>query len=64
MRKEDCIIGGEQSGHIVWADRATTGDGVLAALFLLEVVIEKQKRLSELRKVIEKFLRFKKVFCF
>ncbi|HSW35990.1 MAG TPA: phosphoglucosamine mutase, partial [Candidatus Limnocylindrales bacterium] len=41
-------FGGEQSGHIIFSDHATTGDGFLAALQLLKVVQEKQQPLSEL----------------
>ncbi len=54
MREKGLSLGGEQSGHIVWGDRATTGDGVLAALFVLRVMIETQKPLSLIKKVLEK----------
>ncbi|MCL1851733.1 MAG: phosphoglucosamine mutase [Peptococcaceae bacterium] len=42
------VLGGEQSGHIIFTDHALTGDGILSALKLMEVIQVKQKRLSEL----------------
>ncbi|MCI5159378.1 MAG: hypothetical protein D3906_13285 [Candidatus Electrothrix sp. AUS1_2] len=41
-------FGGEQSGHLVFLDHNTTGDGILAALQLLAIMIKKKKPLSEL----------------
>jgi phosphoglucosamine mutase len=41
-------LGGEQSGHVIFADHATTGDGVLSALALLDAVKRSGRRLSEL----------------
>lgn len=46
-------IGGEQSGHIIFLDDNTTGDGLLSALHLLEVMVETKKPLSELATVME-----------
>lgn len=43
-------LGGEQSGHIIFSKYAVTGDGVLTSLMLMEVMLEKKQRLSELRK--------------
>ncbi|MFZ2223799.1 MAG: phosphoglucosamine mutase [Candidatus Deferrimicrobium sp.] len=43
-------FGGEQSGHLIFLDHATTGDGVLAALQLLAVMVESGKNVSELGK--------------
>jgi phosphoglucosamine mutase len=54
MLKNDCNLGGEQSGHFIFKDSSTTGDGVLAALVLLEIILTRKKPLSELRKVITK----------
>ena len=43
-------LGGEQSGHIIFSMYAVTGDGVLTSLMLMEVMLEKKQKLSELRK--------------
>ena len=43
-------LGGEQSGHIIFCKYAVTGDGVLTSLMLMEVMLEKKQKLSELRK--------------
>ncbi len=55
MRDEGYNFGGEQSGHLIFLDYITTGDGILAALQLLKVMIETQKPLSELSKIMESF---------
>ena len=47
-------FGGEQSGHIIFYDHATTGDGLLTALQLMKVVKEKDRPLSELASVLER----------
>lgn len=52
MRKGNYSLGGEQSGHIVFADHSTTGDGTLAALQVLAIQRRAQKPLSEIAKVI------------
>ena len=46
-------LGGEQSGHVIFLDENTTGDGLLSALHLLQVVVESGKPMSELAKVME-----------
>ncbi len=51
MRKTGCNIGGEQSGHIIMSDFATTGDGLLAALQVLALLAEKKKPLSAIGRV-------------
>jgi phosphoglucosamine mutase len=53
MRKSGFNFGGEQSGHLVFLDHATTGDGTLAALQLLAVICRKGKPLSELASIFE-----------
>ncbi len=50
MRAGKYNFGGEQSGHLIFLDHATTGDGVLAALQLLSVMVESGKKISELGK--------------
>jgi phosphoglucosamine mutase len=47
MRALGCNLGGEQSGHIILADYATTGDGLIAALQVLAAIVETGKRASQ-----------------
>ncbi|HAI28954.1 MAG TPA: phosphoglucosamine mutase [Thalassospira sp.] len=53
MRALDCNVGGEQSGHIVLSDFASTGDGLLAALQVLAVLASREGPVSELSRVFE-----------
>ncbi len=53
MRARGANLGGEQSGHIIFLDHTTTGDGTLAALQILGIMKQKQKTLSELADIIE-----------
>ncbi len=53
MRENGYNIGGEQSGHVIFLDDNTTGDGLLSALHLLEVMHETGKPLSELASIME-----------
>ena len=48
MAQTGCRIGGEQSGHIIFSKYATTGDGILTSLKMMEVMLAKKKTLSEL----------------
>ncbi|QBR83205.1 phosphoglucosamine mutase [Legionella israelensis] len=48
LREKDWKIGGESSGHVVCLDKTTTGDGIVAALQVLAIMIRQQKSLSEL----------------
>lgn len=48
MRKTGCVIGGEQSGHIIFLQHSTTGDGMIAALQLLRACVRSGRPLSEL----------------
>lgn len=52
MRAHGYNFGGEQSGHLVFSEHATTGDGVVAALQVLAVLVRENKRLSDLAKVM------------
>jgi phosphoglucosamine mutase len=53
LRKNGYAFGGEQSGHLIFLEHATTGDGAVAALALLSVMVQSGKPMSELVKVIE-----------
>ena len=53
MKEIGANLGGEQSGHIIFLDENTTGDGLLSALHLLEVLVETGKPLSELASIME-----------
>lgn len=48
MSENDCRIGGEQSGHIIFSQYANTGDGILTSLKIMQVVMDRKKKLSEL----------------
>ena len=48
MRKKGYVLGGEQSGHIIFANYTTTGDGIISALQLLKVIKERRVKLSKL----------------
>ena len=50
MMENGHSIGGEQSGHIIFSKYATTGDGILTSLMVMEVMLESKKKLSELLK--------------
>ncbi|HOO78922.1 MAG TPA: phosphoglucosamine mutase, partial [Lachnospiraceae bacterium] len=53
MKEIDANLGGEQSGHIIFLDENTTGDGLLSALHLLEVMVQTGKKLSVLSSIME-----------
>lgn len=50
MIEKGYTLGGEQSGHIIFSKHATTGDGVLTSLKIMEVMLEKKMKISELMK--------------
>jgi phosphoglucosamine mutase len=54
MRRHGYNLGGEQSGHLVFLDHATTGDGIVAALRVLAVMVREGRPLSELAAVMTK----------
>jgi phosphoglucosamine mutase len=54
MRAGGHLLGGEQSGHLILADRATTGDGVLSAVALLDTMVRSGRSLRELAGVMER----------
>ena len=53
MLQNGHILGGEQSGHIIFSKYATTGDGILTSLMLMEVMLEKKKSLAELAEPVK-----------
>jgi phosphoglucosamine mutase len=55
MMQDDLNVGGEQSGHIIFRDFTTTGDGLVSALQILRIMKQAGRKLSELRKVLQKY---------
>lgn len=55
MRRSGCNLGGEQSGHIIFLDCSTTGDGILSAIQLLAVMLQEGRQLSELKQVMDRY---------
>jgi phosphoglucosamine mutase len=53
MRAHGAVLGGEQSGHLIFLQYSTTGDGVLAALQVLKVMQEKQRPVSDLAGILD-----------
>lgn len=48
MKEHNCCLGGEQSGHIIFSKYASTGDGILTSLKIMQVIMSRKKKLSEL----------------
>jgi phosphoglucosamine mutase len=55
MMKNDLNVGGEQSGHMIFRDHSTTGDGIVAALQILRVMVETGQPLSQLKRCLIKY---------
>lgn len=55
MRANGSVLGGEQSGHLIFMNYGTTGDGLLAALQLLRIMRDKERPLSELAHLLQPF---------
>jgi phosphoglucosamine mutase len=55
MTAGNLALGGEQSGHLIYADAATTGDGLLSGLILLDTMARTGRRLSDLASIVTKF---------
>ncbi len=55
MLRRDFNVGGEQSGHMIFRDFATTGDGIVSALQILRVMVESGRPLSELKRCLSKY---------
>jgi phosphoglucosamine mutase len=55
MLKEGYILGGEQSGHVIFGEYTTTGDGIITALQVLSLMVLSGKKLSEIAKIMDKY---------
>lgn len=55
MLEEGYILGGEQSGHIIFKEHSNTGDGELTSLQILKILSEQKKKLSELKQLMKKY---------
>jgi phosphoglucosamine mutase len=55
MMKKNLNVGGEQSGHIIFRDFTTTGDGIISALQILRIMHETGQPLSKLKKCLKKY---------
>ncbi|GAA3409729.1 phosphoglucosamine mutase [Paenibacillus hodogayensis] len=55
MRKGGYNLGGEQSGHVIFLDYNTTGDGILSALQLVGTLVQSGRKLSELKNLMQKY---------
>jgi phosphoglucosamine mutase len=55
MQARGLNVGGEQSGHLIFRDYSTTGDGIVAALQILRIMVESGRPLSELRRCLHKY---------
>lgn len=53
MLKDGYVIGGEQSGHVIFLEYNTTGDGLITALQLLTIMVNKKEKLSKLASIME-----------
>ena len=53
MRQDGCNLGGEQSGHIIMSEYTTTGDGIIAALHVLALLLESGRRMSQVTRIFE-----------
>lgn len=53
MLKNDYNLGGEQSGHVIYLDYNPTGDGILTSLMMLQILFERNQKLSEACKIID-----------
>ncbi len=55
MRRHNTVLGGEQSGHIIFSDLLPTGDGLLTTLSVLKVMVDTRRELSDLRSGLESY---------
>lgn len=55
MKKSGYVLGGEQSGHLVFLEYNTTGDGTMSSLVLTQIMVEEKKAMSELASVMDQY---------
>ena len=55
MKEKGAVLGGEQSGHIVFGMDNTTGDGILSSVKLLQILRQRKKTLAELAEQMEQY---------
>ena len=55
MIKHESILGGEQSGHLIFLDHNTTGDGMVSALQVMRIMIETESKLSDLASIFQRY---------
>ncbi|MFZ3048001.1 MAG: phosphoglucosamine mutase [Desulfatirhabdiaceae bacterium] len=55
MKKNGSVLGGEDSGHLIFLDRHTTGDGILSALQILDIMTSENQSLSDLKQIMTVF---------
>ena len=55
MKEKNIKLGGEQSGHLIFLDYATTGDGIISALHVLKLMKEKNMTLAEMASFMEEY---------
>ncbi|HXG19875.1 MAG TPA: phosphoglucosamine mutase [Methylomirabilota bacterium] len=55
MLRNGYNLGGEQSGHVVFLDANTTGDGTITFLSMLSIMVQRQRPLSELKKIVQRY---------
>ena len=55
MLKHESVLGGEQSGHLIFLDHNTTGDGLVSALQVMRIMIETESKLSDLASIFKRY---------
>ena len=60
MKKKNCFIGGEQSGHIILKEFGPSGDGILIALYLIKIISEYNKKTSEIFDLYKSYSQIQK----
>ena len=60
MKKNNCFLGGEQSGHIILKEFGSCGDGILIALYLIEIISKYRKKTSEIFDLYKSYFQIQK----